>query len=175
MSPLDRMDLEHYPFPKRYDYQSFNLRNTYGSFYAPGAAVNFSTHVLFNSSTGPTVLVLRNYSWTGGGTTTPTGFWAQRGALGAHLGTEHPVWLGESAGAGQHYWLDSATFTPPWIMTGSAASFTLNGTNQVPVFVLPPQWALVWQSNTAALTVSFSFIWEELPIEDPWLGVIGAR
>jgi len=174
MPPLDRMDPEAYPFPRRYQFTTINLRNTYRSYAAPGAATNLATHALFNGSSGDRVLVVRGFTQSGttGASIAPMA--TQRGVTGTHAGTEFPLWSGERQPAGQHWYQDTANALVPQQLNTPATSNIISFVGSVPLAVLRPGWSFVWQGNAAALTVIFQWIWEELPVNDPILGVVGA-
>jgi hypothetical protein len=175
MTPFDRMDPERYPWPKRYDISGVNLRNLFVSLANPGAATNYPTHSLFNASTGPHVLVVRSMTYAGAAATAFHRLQRIRGALGTNLGNEVPVWAGERNPVGSHNYLDNVTqITPDFFITPGAA-FNAGGVPNVVWSVLPPGWSLVWQNATTTGTVPFSFWWEELSIDDPWLGSVGFR
>lgn len=172
MTPIDRMDPEAYPLPKRFNFTTINVRRFYHSFYAAGASVNYSTHALYNSSTGDRVIVLRGVAWTGFSAASPQYLFAQQGIIGTDVGREEPAWLGERAGAGQHCWTDAATASTPAMFVNILANVGAQFIAGPPVYVLPPGWSVGLQQNTKVLTVSVSWWWEELDINDPMLGSI---
>lgn len=173
MTPIDRMDPEAYPWPKRFKTSSVNLRRWYHSYYAAAVSVNFATHVLFNGSTGERVIVVRGLSWAGFTVASPQYFFTQQGSLGTHLGAEQGAWLGEHAPSGQHLYLDANPATTPNLFITATATVVSLFTAGPPLYVLPPGWSVAVQQNTKILTTTVSWFWEELRINDPMLGAIG--
>jgi len=173
--PLDRMDLEAYPWPKRYNVTRVRLRQAFVSQYPAATATNRATHLLFNSSAGDRVIVVRAFTFNGATAASATPIGAQQGALGSHLGTETPLWRGEAIGVGQHFYVDTLTVLPNQQLITPAVSSNFLAALDLPWAVLPPGWAFYIQANAAALTLAASFQWEELAIDDPDLGSIGPR
>jgi hypothetical protein len=175
MTPFDRMDPEAFPRPALFDTNEWNLRQTYISYYNPSTPTNKATHALWNGSTGNTLLVLRSYMISNASATLPTIIATQQGTLSATTGTVTALWLGENPAAGQHQYLDDATSLTAITTPGSATNWTWNGTNWLPFFVLPPNWAVLFQCSAAATGMRVSFMWEELDAADPRLSWGGQR
>ena len=173
MPPIDRMDPESYPWPKRYQFTTLDLRRSYRSYAAPNTSVNRATHSLYNSSSGDRVLVVRSYSYMGftGAATNPVA--VINGPMGSHAGLESPVWADGPQPAGQHFYVDTATpITPQFYLTNTPSSNLFNNIG-TPLAVLPPNWSYVVQASASATTMVISFCWEELLMNDPALGAIG--
>jgi hypothetical protein len=158
------------PRTKRFHFFTVNLRRAYRSFLAAGAATNFATHQLYNASVGDAVLVVRGIWWSGYSTAKPQIMQVAPGAAGTHAGSEYAVWAGERTGNGQHWYQDDASLITAQFLVTQAATSALYGVNSPPLAVLPPGWALSFAQDTAALTTTLSFYWEELHIDDPELG-----
>jgi len=160
-------------WPKRYGWQHPNIRNGFASYYAPGAATNLATHLLYNSSAGDRVIVVQALTSQGttGASRSPVGW--QQGTLGTHAGVEYNRWAGERQGIGQHWYVDQAGALTPKFVTPPSTGYTAFAAYNFPWVVLPPGWSFFVQANTTALTVAASFFWEEVLINDPYLGVIG--
>lgn len=150
----------------RYTYTDVALRSYYLSIFAPGAATNFATHSLYNSSPGPTTIVVRGISWNGASAASAPRFQKIQGLVGTVSGTVNAVYGGESAGAGQHAYVDRVTqITTEFTFSATAVANASFQTNP-PVAVLPPGWSWVWQNGATTGTVVASFFWEELDARD---------
>jgi hypothetical protein len=170
--PEDWMDPETW-WPKRYLFTTANVRRSYYSIYIAGAATNFGTHQLYNSSTGDRVLVVRSFSLNGTSNASQAAVLTQQGALGTHAGAEYPVWAGERQSAGQHWYVDNASKLTVEYFLVPAANYQFITNINAPLAVLPPGWSFIAQANATAQTTKAQFIWEELRIDDPILGTIG--
>lgn len=134
-----------------------------GSPSVAGVSSKFVTIALYNSSTGPTVLVVRRVLFTANQL---YGMFYVQGRL---TGTNYPaarLWPGEPAAAGL---VDSSQagaagaydsyLTPGDVGLGA-------GGDTIPIAIVPPGWSFVLQNSAADTAAGVSFVWEELSIDE---------
>ena len=129
------------------------------------SSAHFATIGLFNSSTGPTVLVVRDWSaWLPSSTIVVlTGY--NQGRLS---GTNYPasrLFPGDPSPAGLLDYSNQAGKL--------AGDYTLEAslnwimwTHDFPIAVVPPGWTLFFQHQSAANPLAVSLLWEEVSIDE---------
>jgi len=159
----------------RYAYNTVLARRWYTSLYAPGAAVNFATHALYNSATISKLIVVKAATVTGFPTTARPRIGLLHGTLGANLGLVTPLFAGEPAPNGQHFYVDAAALSADMLMQIPLSNVVVTSCTNNMLCVLPPGWSLYIGTPTIAQTVAVGFWWEELDIGDPQLGSLQAN
>ena len=159
----------------RYNTTTILARRWYASVYTPGVATNYATHILYNAATISKMLVVRGVLFSGGSATTRPRIGVRTGTLGTNVGLVTPLWAGEPAPNGQHFYVDNAAQLADQIPQPASASQTYGGPQQLPMCILSPGWAMYAQNGVVAGTVIAGFWWEELDIGDPQLGSLEAN
>ena len=129
------------------------------------SAGTFFTVSLYNSSTGATVLVLRDWSISGAGANlTALGY--NKGRL---TGTNYPAqsfFPGDSAPAGLvDYQAAAAALTGDYYTTLNSTAGGL-WPHDFPFAIVPPGWAFFMCITIAAAFGQAGFLWEEISIDE---------
>lgn len=145
-------------------YKAFRPRQAYRGVITLATPTNNATLSLYNSGSGPQVLVVR--AFTVAPTTAKSVFIArEKGSQGSSGGLIQPVMGATPAGPGQLFSLDTATaLTPDYLATPQSNSPIWP--YEFPVDVLVPGHSLVFQDTTAAEAFSLAILWEAITVEE---------
>ncbi|SRR5579884_77072 len=147
-------------------YKWFRPRQAYRGTLKFQADLNFSTIFLYNSSTGPTLLVVRHVS---PGKTNHEATWAlgnYQGVQGTQAGTISPMYPTNPAGAGQLYQYDDPNIEPADFYFNEDVIFSFMP-DAFPFAVLPPGWSLMTQAvDQVQSPFAVNFIWEEIAVDE---------
>jgi len=124
------------------------------------AGGKFGTVSLYNSSTGPTVLVVRDWVLYSSDSKAAI-FGYNQGRLSGTNYPSVPMFPGDGARAGLvDYQAANAALTGDYqINTATGVPFFWS--HDFPFAVIPPGWALFVSQKTAAKIIAEGFIWEE--------------
>lgn len=131
------------------------------SAYQPGNPTNLSTHILWNNSTGPSILVVRAVTTWDATLDRAMGGLVQATA-GTHLGVESPFIAGGQIGPGQHYYQDTATVISNRDLLLCAPTVQPAWNWDFPICALQPGFGLAIQCSGATHPMSVGFFWEYL-------------
>ena len=125
----------------------------------------FATISLYNSSTGPRVLVIRDWSISSTvGHVHGAGY--NQGRLSGTAGVVTPFFPGDRAPAGLvDYQAANAALTPDYYVENLSGS-SMQWFHDFPFAIVPPGWAFYIQCVTANTNIDGGFIWEEVSIDE---------
>lgn len=152
-------------FNPRRRYKDFRPRQAVRAFKNTGVPTNLATVSIFNDSTGPFVLMVRDLEISGNANDliALSFFHAQ---VGTSQGNTSPLASNEARQNGLIASIDTATvypadFTAP--LTGQGVYYWWH---DFPVAAIWPGWALVIQDGTAAHALAVSALWESIAIDE---------
>jgi hypothetical protein len=148
-------------------YKWFRPRQAYrGGVPATTAGLGlFATISVYNSSTGPTVLVIRDWSVAAtAAITLNTGY--NQGRLNGTPGGVTPLFPGDRAGAGLvDYQAAGAVLSADYRMANAVLT-SMGWLHNFPFAIVPPGWAFFIQQQSANKLISGGFLWEEVSIDE---------
>lgn len=128
-------------------------------------AGKFATFSLYNSSTGPIVLIVRDWQFVGGSASMVFGY--NQGRLAGTAGTQNRLVPGDAAGAGLvDYQAANAALTTTDYHLPIVPTAANQWMHDLPFAVVPPGWAFFLQCSTAATAITGALLWEEIAIDE---------
>jgi hypothetical protein len=143
--------------------RGFHPRQAMVSHVAPSAPTNKATFCLFNDSTGPHILAVRNILSTA--TVYGIGYLFQ-GSVGAITGRSVPIVVGGAKLAGVMLYNDQTTVAGVGNYVFPPAAGVPLWNQPYPLAYLQPGWSFIYQLNTAAAVCLAGFFWEALLPEE---------
>lgn len=152
-------------FNPRRKYKEFRPRQAVRGFKNTGTPTNLATVSIYNDSTGPFVLMLRDLAVSGNANDlVALSFF--RGQVGSSQGLTSPVVAGDAKQNGLIASIDTVTVYP--------ADYTLPLTGQgvyywfheFPLAGVLPGFSIVLQEGTAAHGIAISAVWEAIAIDE---------
>ncbi len=152
-------------FNPRRQYRNFRPRQAVRGFKNTGTPTNLATVSIYNDSTGPFVLMIRDLAISGNASDL-IALSFSRGQVGTAQGNTSPVASNEAKQNGLIASIDTATvfpadYTAP--LTGQGVYYWFH---EWPLGAIWPGWSLVIQEVTAAHGIAVSSIWESIAIDE---------
>jgi hypothetical protein len=130
----------------------------------PGGG-KFATISLYNASTGPLVLVVRDLNWgSTSGAAASLGY--KQGRLSGTAGVVTPLFPGDHAGAGLVDFQAAAAVLVGEYAYESPALTQGAWPHDFPLAIVPPGWAFFVCNQSAASPMGAGLIWEEVSIDE---------
>jgi hypothetical protein len=146
-------------------YKHFRPRQASRGMKASGVPVNFATLSLYNNSSAPAVLVVRDFSINGTANDVIALSYAQ-GQIGTSQGKVSALLPSEAVQAGLIASIDTATAYPGDYAISLSSLGTFEWYHDYPFAVVQIGWSLVVQGTTAAHAVTCSILWESISIDE---------
>jgi len=146
-------------------YHSFRPRQAAIGQRQISAPTNLPTVQLFNDSTGPFTLVVRDFTLVGTSGDT-VAISVINSAIAAALGVTQPLYPLDGKRNGYMTSLDTATTFSQVYRTILGTSGFYGWYDNIPFVLIPPGWGVVWQGQTAAHGLTVSAIWESIEEEE---------
>jgi len=157
------MDTEIYNPTRRF--KNFRPREAVRALKATGVPTNRATVSVYNNSTGPRVLVVRDYTVSG----TANDFVATSfavGQVGSSQGLVSGLVAGEQLPQGLIASIDTTTvYAGDYSIPLGQPGF-FEWYHDFPFAVVLPGWSLVFQCNTVAHALTVSAMWEAVSIDE---------
>lgn len=150
--------------PKR-RYKEFRPRQALRGMKSTGTPTNLATVGLFNNSTGPSLLVVRDLTINGAASDTVQVSNAV-GAVGSSQGLVHAMVPSQPGSPGLVASIDTATVFPGDYMAALSTIGSFVWNHDIPFAVVEPGWSLVFQQVTAAHAMSIALIWEAIATDE---------
>lgn len=150
--------------PKR-RYKEFRPRQALRGMKASGVPTNLATVGLFNNSTGPAILVIRDLTLNGTASDT-IAVTNVLGQVGSSQGLVHAMTPSQPGTPGLLASIDTATAYPGDYLAALSSTGSFVWNHDIPFGVLEPGWSLVFQDTTAAHAMSVSLIWEAINTDE---------
>jgi hypothetical protein len=145
-------------------YKHFRPRQATRATKSLGIPTNRATISLYNNSTGPYVLVLRDFIVSGTANDNIAASY-QPGAIGATPGLAAPMLPTDPLMNGQLLGLDTATAYAGDYIFGLGAYATFEWWHDFPFAAVTPGFSLVFQCTTAAHALTVAMVWEAIQID----------
>ena len=150
--------------PRR-EYKHFRPRQAVRGMKAQGVPTNRATISLFNDSTGPYVLVLRDFSVNGtANDNIATSY--QPGQIGTSQGLTQSLLPTGAKQNGLIASIDTATVYAGDYTLNLSSLGTFEWFHDWPYAIVEPGWSLVFQATVAAHAVTVSALWEAIAIDE---------
>ena len=157
------MDTEIYNPTRRYKH--FRPRQASRGMKASGVPTNLATISLFNDSTGPYVLVLRDFTLYGTASDNVQVSYA-RGQIGSSQGLVSALLPSEAIQNGRIASIDTATVYPGDYAIPLSTLGAYEWYHDFPFAVIQPNYSLVFQGTTAAHAVTVACVWESILVDE---------
>lgn len=151
-------------FNPRRQYRHFRPRQASRGMKASGVPTNLATIGLYNNSTGPFVLAVRDFTVNGTASDTVAISYV-RGQIGASAGVVVPLVSFEAIQTGLIASVDTATAYPGDYAISLSTLGTFEWFHDWPFAVIEPGISLVFQGTVAAHAVTVSVLWESIQID----------
>ena len=145
-------------------YKHFRPRQAARGMKAQAAPTNRATISLFNNSSGPYVLVVRDFSVNGTANDNIVTSY-QPGQIGTSQGLVQPLVPGEAIINGLIASIDTATVYAGDYTINLSSLGTYEWYHDWPYAVIQPGFSLVFQATVIAHAVTVSALWESIHIE----------
>jgi hypothetical protein len=146
-------------------YKHFRPREAALALKVQGTPTNNATIGLFNNSTGPRVLVVRDFTLNGTAADVVSMSYAA-GAVGTSQGLVRSMLPSQAAPSGLLASIDTATAYPGDYQLALSSLGIFIWQHDFPFAVVEPNWSLVFQCNTAAHALTCSVVWEAISIDE---------
>ena len=145
-------------------YKHFRPRQAVRAMKTLATPTNHATFSIFNDSTAPYVIALRDFTVFGtAGDLIASSFTA--GQVGSSAGLMAPLMSNEAQQNGRIASIDSATVYPGDYAMALSAQGIWYWTHDFPFAVIGPGWSLILQNGTIAHTTTVSAVWESIQID----------
>ena len=145
-------------------YKHFRPRQAARASKSLGVPTNHATVALYNNSSGPYLLVVRDFQISGTANDTIAVSY-QPGAIGASPGLVQTLIPTDQLPAGQILSVDTATVYPGDYILSLAGYSTFEWFHDFPFGVLTPGFSVVFQAVTIAHAMTVAVVWEAIEID----------
>jgi hypothetical protein len=145
-------------------YRNFRPRQAMRGRAVTGTPTNLATVCLYNNSSGPFVLAIRDITISGPATDT-INLSYQKGQVASTAGLQTSLVSNEAIQNGQMFSVDTATVYPADYSAALTAQGAFWWQHDFPFGVVIPQYSLVFQDSTAAHAFTVSLIWEAIQVD----------
>lgn len=150
--------------PKR-RYKEFRPRQALRGMKVTGTPTNLATVGLFNNSSGPQLLVVRDLTINGPASDT-VNISNVVGQIGSSQGLVHAMVPSQPGNPGLIASIDTATVYPGDYAAALSTIGSFVWNHDLPFAVVEPGFSLVFQDGTAAHGITISLIWEAIATDE---------